>query len=196
LSGTAFAAQSGDISLAGEVVMRLRVGAGGLSLEERAALVQARLIDLLSVTDLSSSDVGVRPTRYGPTIYVRGKKFLTVDKETRRFGGDADLLAASWAKRLAQVLPSVNVRLGSTSAAATGASLPFGAGQADAASAPPVTNSLVNVAANTAGLSTLVKAIEAAGLVNTLKSAGPFTLLAPTNAAFAKLPQRGRWRAC
>ncbi len=194
LSGSAFAAQSGDISLAGKVVMRLRVGAGGLSLEERAALVQARLIDLLSVTDLSSSDIGVRPTRYGPTIYVRGRKFLTVDKETATASGTTpDLLAASWAKRLAQVLPSVNVRLGSTSAAAVGASLPFGGGRASGAGAPPaVTNSLMNAASNTPVLSTFVKAITAAGLVPALKGAGPLTLLAPTNDAFAKLPKGTR----
>jgi uncharacterized surface protein with fasciclin (FAS1) repeats len=35
---------------------------------------------------------------------------------------------------------------------------------------------------------TLVAAVKAAGLVPTLESAGPFTVLAPTNAAFAKLP--------
>ncbi len=35
---------------------------------------------------------------------------------------------------------------------------------------------------------TLVAAVKAAGLVDTLKSKGPFTVFAPTNAAFAKLP--------
>lgn len=35
---------------------------------------------------------------------------------------------------------------------------------------------------------TLVTAVKAAGLVETLKGAGPFTVFAPTNAAFAKLP--------
>jgi len=35
---------------------------------------------------------------------------------------------------------------------------------------------------------TLVAAVKAAGLVDTLKSAGPFTVFAPTNDAFAKLP--------
>lgn len=35
---------------------------------------------------------------------------------------------------------------------------------------------------------TLIKAIEAAGLVDTLKGSGPFTLFAPTDEAFAKLP--------
>ena len=39
-----------------------------------------------------------------------------------------------------------------------------------------------------AGFSTLVAAVSAAGLVDTLKSAGPFTVFAPTDAAFAKLP--------
>ena len=37
-------------------------------------------------------------------------------------------------------------------------------------------------------LSTLVTAVKAAGLVDTLNSAGPFTVFAPTNDAFAKLP--------
>ncbi len=39
-----------------------------------------------------------------------------------------------------------------------------------------------------AGFSTLVAAVSAAGLVDTLKSTGPFTVFAPTDAAFAKLP--------
>jgi len=38
-------------------------------------------------------------------------------------------------------------------------------------------------------LSTLVTALKAAGLVDTLKGAGPFTVFAPNNAAFAKLPK-------
>ncbi|MES2930474.1 MAG: fasciclin domain-containing protein [Patescibacteria group bacterium] len=37
-------------------------------------------------------------------------------------------------------------------------------------------------------VTTLVAAVKAAGLVETLKSAGPFTVFAPDNAAFAKLP--------
>ncbi len=37
-------------------------------------------------------------------------------------------------------------------------------------------------------VSTLVTAVKAAGLVDTLKGKGPFTVFAPTNAAFAKLP--------
>jgi uncharacterized surface protein with fasciclin (FAS1) repeats len=49
-------------------------------------------------------------------------------------------------------------------------------------------NTIVDVAAGNPQFSTLVKAVKAAGLVDTLKSTGPFTVFAPTDAAFAKLP--------
>jgi uncharacterized surface protein with fasciclin (FAS1) repeats len=42
--------------------------------------------------------------------------------------------------------------------------------------------------ASAAGFNTLVTAVKAAGLVETLKGPGPFTVFAPTDAAFAKLP--------
>lgn len=47
---------------------------------------------------------------------------------------------------------------------------------------------IVENAVNSKEHTTLVAAIKAAGLVETLQSAGPFTVFAPTNAAFAKLP--------
>lgn len=47
---------------------------------------------------------------------------------------------------------------------------------------------IVDNAVNSADHTTLVAAVKAAGLVETLKGAGPFTVFAPTNAAFAKLP--------
>ncbi|NJL82646.1 MAG: fasciclin domain-containing protein [Chloroflexaceae bacterium] len=47
---------------------------------------------------------------------------------------------------------------------------------------------IVDIAVNTEGFSTLVAAVQAAGLVDTLKSSGPFTVFAPTDQAFAKLP--------
>lgn len=47
---------------------------------------------------------------------------------------------------------------------------------------------IVDVAAGNPDFSTLVAAVQAAGLVETLKSRGPFTVFAPTNAAFAHLP--------
>ncbi len=47
---------------------------------------------------------------------------------------------------------------------------------------------IVDIAVNTEGFSTLVTAVKAANLVDTLKSPGPFTVFAPNDAAFAKLP--------
>jgi uncharacterized surface protein with fasciclin (FAS1) repeats len=47
---------------------------------------------------------------------------------------------------------------------------------------------IVENAVNSKDHTTLVAAVKAAGLVETLSGAGPFTVFAPTNAAFAKLP--------
>jgi uncharacterized surface protein with fasciclin (FAS1) repeats len=47
---------------------------------------------------------------------------------------------------------------------------------------------IVDNAVNSKDHTTLVAAVKAAGLVDTLKSPGPFTVFAPTNAAFAALP--------
>jgi uncharacterized surface protein with fasciclin (FAS1) repeats len=61
------------------------------------------------------------------------------------------------------------------------------------ASAPAETTTasagtIVDVASTTDGFGTLVAAVSAAGLVDTLNGAGPFTVFAPTDEAFAALP--------
>ncbi len=50
-------------------------------------------------------------------------------------------------------------------------------------------STIVETAAQAGQFNTLMKAIEAAGLVDTLKGDGPFTVFAPSDEAFAKLPQ-------
>ena len=50
------------------------------------------------------------------------------------------------------------------------------------------TKNIIENAVNSADHTTLVAAVKAAGLVETLEGAGPFTVFAPTNEAFAKLP--------
>ncbi|AZI33018.1 fasciclin domain-containing protein [Kaistella carnis] len=47
---------------------------------------------------------------------------------------------------------------------------------------------IVKLAVSNPDLSTLVKAVQAAGLATSLSNAGPFTVFAPTNEAFSKLP--------
>lgn len=68
----------------------------------------------------------------------------------------------------------------------------FGAGSlalAVSACAPmPSEPDIVDIASSNPDFSTLVAAVSAADLVDTLKSDGPFTVFAPTNAAFAALP--------
>ena len=48
---------------------------------------------------------------------------------------------------------------------------------------------IVDTAVAAGSFNTLVAAVKAAGLVDTLKGAGPFTVFAPTDAAFAKIPK-------
>ena len=55
--------------------------------------------------------------------------------------------------------------------------------------AEPADKTIVEIAAGAEDFSTLVAAVKAAGLVDVLSSKGPFTVFAPTNEAFAKLPE-------
>jgi uncharacterized surface protein with fasciclin (FAS1) repeats len=51
------------------------------------------------------------------------------------------------------------------------------------------TQDIVDTAVAAGNFKTLVAAVQAAGLVDTLKGKGPFTVFAPTDAAFAKIPK-------
>jgi len=62
-----------------------------------------------------------------------------------------------------------------------------GAHSSSAASAPK--ENIVQVAVGAGSFTTLVKAVQAAGLVETLSGTGPFTVFAPSDAAFAKVPK-------
>ena len=80
-------------------------------------------------------------------------------------------------------------------AAALGLSMMIGSA-AMAASNPMVggaamlpTKNIIDNAVNSKDHTTLVAAVQAAGLVDTLKGTGPFTVFAPTNAAFDALPK-------
>ena len=58
-----------------------------------------------------------------------------------------------------------------------------------AAAHPTPESDIVDTAVSAGSFKTLVAAVKAAGLVETLKGEGPFTVFAPTDAAFAKLPK-------
>ncbi|MBX9785579.1 MAG: fasciclin domain-containing protein [Chitinophagaceae bacterium] len=63
------------------------------------------------------------------------------------------------------------------------------AAAADTTSAPATPATVVDITVGSADHTTLVAAVKAAGLVETLSGAGPFTVFTPTNAAFDKLPK-------
>jgi len=67
----------------------------------------------------------------------------------------------------------------------------FAGGSCSGSSATQAANSgdIVATASSAGSFNTLVAAVQAAGLVETLQSDGPFTVFAPTDEAFAKLPE-------
>jgi uncharacterized surface protein with fasciclin (FAS1) repeats len=64
-----------------------------------------------------------------------------------------------------------------------------GVGDEHSHAAEASNNDIVAVAISAGSFNTLVAAVKAAGLAETLQSAGPFTVFAPTDEAFAKLPE-------
>lgn len=77
--------------------------------------------------------------------------------------------------------------------AAVGLSIGLGSAVAQsydkgARTAPAAKGDIVDTAVGAGQFSTLAKALTAAGLIETLKGPGPFTVFAPTDAAFAKIP--------
>jgi uncharacterized surface protein with fasciclin (FAS1) repeats len=72
--------------------------------------------------------------------------------------------------------------LGTAAVMAAGMMVPSGVGAQDGA------KDIVDTAASAGSFTTLLAAVRAAGLEETLRGAGPFTVFAPTDAAFSKLP--------
>jgi uncharacterized surface protein with fasciclin (FAS1) repeats len=71
------------------------------------------------------------------------------------------------------------------STAGTGHGTPYGASYGEK---PASRADIVDTAISAGQFNTLAKALTAAGLVDTLRGTGPFTVFAPTDAAFAKIP--------
>jgi uncharacterized surface protein with fasciclin (FAS1) repeats len=91
-----------------------------------------------------------------------------------------------------QTIPSLCAFLllaGCASTAPDAASSEPAVEEAPAAAAEAPSSTIVDIAVGNADFSTLVAALQAAELVDTLSGEGPFTVFAPTNEAFAKLPE-------
>ena len=81
---------------------------------------------------------------------------------------------------LTAVLVSITTAMGATA---------LETGSVHTPTVPSAEGTIVETAASVKDFSTLVAAVKAAGLVDALNSPGPFTVFAPTNDAFAKLPK-------
>lgn len=89
---------------------------------------------------------------------------------------------------VAALMISCNSEQGSSQSAAAGTDAPAPVGQSGVVD-PTSKPNIVQTAAGSEQHSTLVAAVKAAGLADALSNAGPFTVFAPTNEAFDKLPQ-------
>ncbi len=89
--------------------------------------------------------------------------------------------------RAIAVLATAGIVLGACSSDSKDAE-PTTIASTETTAAAPVEQTIVDIAAGNADFSTLVAAVKAAGLAETLSGEGPFTVFAPTNAAFEALP--------
>jgi uncharacterized surface protein with fasciclin (FAS1) repeats len=95
---------------------------------------------------------------------------------------------AAWANAQTGRIPSTKVGLLVNPADIPSRRTPYNRSAAPTELKKKRMNTLIDVAVADGHFHTLAKALTAAGLVDTLKAAGPFTVFAPTSDAFAKLP--------
>ncbi len=100
----------------------------------------------------------------------------------KMFASAAAALSLSVAPAMAQCAKTQN------DAAAQAAGYQTVGFHATSTAAKPAKGDIIDVAVGAGSFNTLAAALTAAGLVDTLKTSGPFTVFAPTDAAFAKLP--------
>ncbi|MEO7719322.1 MAG: hypothetical protein ABIY70_24235 [Capsulimonas sp.] len=103
-----------DVTLGGEVVMRLRSSVGGMTPQQRVGAIEERLTRLLAIPGITPADVVVyTPAGKPPVVYAVGRRLIEVDKQTAISAGSSGeplKLATGWAKKLQQLLPRVNWR--------------------------------------------------------------------------------------
>ena len=91
---------------------------------------------------------------------------------------------------LALALAAPGFAIAATPGNAAAKAAPAAAATAGKSAMPKATADIVDTAVAAGKFTTLAAALKAAGLVDTLKGKGPFTVFAPTDAAFAKVPKK------
>lgn len=102
----------GEVTVGGELILRIRFSASGMTPQQRADAITTRLRTILQDPDLQPSDVVVKPLAWGEAaIYVKGHLLITVDKAHADFHKTTPVkLGEVWAKHLREVLPRVTVK--------------------------------------------------------------------------------------
>lgn len=110
VASLAFAQNYVDISIGGQFIMRLRTGAGNLSLEERAQIVQQRITENLGA-NLTAEQITLKEVKKDLQyeIYLRGKLLITVTKaDAEAAKMSVKQLAEHWLKQLRETLPRLS----------------------------------------------------------------------------------------
>lgn len=102
----------GEVTIGGEIILRIRFSAGGMTPKQRADAITMRLRTILQDPNIQPSDIVVKPIAGGEAgIYVKDQLLVTVDKAHANLHKTTPtVLGEVWAKHLRDVLPQVNVK--------------------------------------------------------------------------------------
>ena len=100
---------STSVFVGGTPIMRVRFGASGYTPEQRAAVIQDRVNNILSQGAILPADISVQDLdRNDSAVYVKGKLLFTADAGTAKYNTTtAHALAMKWANTMRQVLPEL-----------------------------------------------------------------------------------------
>lgn len=102
----AAASNSGEIVIANQVVLRVRVAPPEMTVGERTLIVERRVVDIISYEKLSPPDVKVKGNPNWPAIYVGNHMLITVTPADAQANGTTQMdLANKWAENVRRQLP-------------------------------------------------------------------------------------------
>jgi uncharacterized surface protein with fasciclin (FAS1) repeats len=137
-------------------------------------------VEVTSTTEESSAEATETPSE-GATVEATGEVTGTVASEETAEPTDSTSVTGTVEPTEEATIEATGTAEVSATSVATGTAVMTGTTEA-------VAGDIVDVAMASTSFSTLVRALNAAGLVDTLREAGPFTVFVPADEAFAKLP--------